>query len=876
MAQKDAVEQLKDRFAKPLEEFEQRRVVFWHDVDGSFEDEFESLAKEGIPSERTVRFLKLSGSNRFVAKRELYRLHAGDDFLVYTTEPKDFSPKTLEKNWLADIEICSEHFQADFASLLAESLGAKDAAIEGVSMFRQFFNAADRRARFVKLMPQAETKADVALGVIGATLGASDLSLETIVRTYLVLLCEGSEPLDQLSKYGADSLFASLVSKRIGYNGDLLSRDDFAAHLLLTALSTQLPSEFLEGLEGRISIPHGQPCLNVVRAWMGDEKSLVVLFELARDTERLCGLPKRFSEIPLVQLQAADVFPCVNECILASLLGSMAQGADRFDEALQIAQRRKDLKWFSRVEPYFSALEASAHMQRFYREHAQGFHVAVARDVWCAYTGEWRMMDFWYRTFCSEFDRCGKSSFDIAGGVTDELENLAAWVEGVYVNWFLSETNRCWVNAAENQWSKSGYIEGVPRQRRFFDEFVLAGSGDVKRTLVIISDALRFEVADELAQRLERATAGTAELKSMQGVFPSVTEFGMAALLPHNSMGLRESDMAVFLDGGVPVASTEEREAALRRRKPKGRCIQSKTLLAAKRSARKQLVGDADVVYVYHNKIDAVGEDFNTEHMVFDACETAIEDLVALVKSSVNDLNISRVLITADHGFLYTRNPLEERSKVSAADASARVVKQGRRYLVSDEPGVDDVLFVKMNMDDIDGGAYTGLAPRECVRIKKAGPGDNYVHGGLSLQECCVPVVEFRNRRSGAKGFEERQRAGFKLLSTSRRITSMLFHVELFQTEAVGGKILPAEYEITLLDASGNAVSDTRPAHADMATTDETVRVSRIQLGLKAGRQYDPKKPYYLSCRSKDDGSEAWRQEFSVEIAFVPMDDFDF
>ena len=876
MAQQDAVEQLKDRFAKPLEEFEQRRVVFWHDVDRSFEDQFESLAKEGIPSERTVRFLKLSDSNRFVAKRELYRLHASDDFLVYTTEPKDFSSKKLEKNWLADIEIYSEHFQADFASLLAESLRAKDAAIEGVSMFRQFFNAADRRARFVKLMPQAETKADVALGVIGATLGASDLSFETIIRTYLFLCYEGSNPLGQLSKYEADSLFASLVSKRIGYNGDLLSRDDFAAHILLTALSTQLPTEFLKGLEGRISIPHGQPCLNVVRAWMGDEKSLAVLFELARDTERLCGLPKLFSEIPLVQLQAADVFPCVNECILASLLGSMAQGADRFGEALQILQRRKNLKWFSCVEPYFSALEASAHMQQFYREHTQGFHFAVARDVWHAYTDDWYRMDFWYRAFYSAFDRCGKSSFNVADNVTDELENLATWVEGIYVNWFLSETNRCWVSAAEEQWDESGYVEGVPRQRRFFDEFLVAGSSEVKRTLVIVSDALRFEVADELARRLERDTAGTTELKSMQSVFPSITEFGMAALLPHNSMGLRKSDMQVFLDNNVPVATTEEREAALRRRKPKCRCIQSKTLIAAKRSVRKQLVGDADVVYVYHNKIDSVGEDFNTEHMVLDACKTAIEDLVELVKISVNNLNISRVLITADHGFLYTRNPLEERSKVSAADASARVVKQGRRYLVSDEHDIDDALFVKMNMDDIKGGTYTGLAPRECVRIKKAGPGDNYVHGGLSLQECCVPVVEFRNRRSGTKGFEERQHAGFKLLSASRRITSMLFHVDLFQTEAVGGKILPAEYEITLLDASGNAVSDTRPAHADMTTTDETVRVSRIQLGLKAGRQYDPKKSYYLSCRSKDDNSEAWRQEFNVEIAFVPMDDFDF
>ena len=53
----------------------------------------------------------------------------------------------------------------------------------------------------------------------------------------------------------------------------------------------------------------------------------------------------------------------------------------------------------------------------------------------------------------------------------------------------------------------------------------------------------------------------------------------------------------------------------------------------------------------------------------------------------------------------------------------------------------------------------------------------------MEMCGCPGEPVEFRNRRSGAKGFEERQRAGFKLLSTSRRITSMLFHVELFQTD---------------------------------------------------------------------------------------------
>lgn len=876
MAQQDAVKQLQERFGKPLGEFETRRVVFWHDVDGSFEQQFDSLAEEGIASKRTVRFLKLASDNRFSAKRELYRVHKEDDYLVYTREPKDFSPSALERNWLADLELSSEHFQADFASLLSSELGAEDEAVEAIAAFRQYFNAADRRARFKKLMPHAHTKSDVALGIIAALLETADLSAESIVRAYLVSLHEGNEPLSELSKYGVDAAFAAFVRKTVGYGGDLLSLRDFSAHVLMTALSAQLPDEYLSGLEARISKPHGQPCLNVVRSWMADGAYVGGLFDIARDVEALCGLPARFAEMPLAQLQNADVFPCINECILVQLTGSMSQGSDRSDEALRAAQRRKDLKWFSRVEPCFDSLAAAAKMQQFHRSRVRGFHIAVPRDVWKAYTAEWYIMDSLYRGFCTAFDACGKSDFDIVPEVIDNLDDLAAWVEGVYVNWFLSETNKCWVNASIGQWEKTGYIEGVVRQRNFFDEFVAAGAGDVKRTMVIISDALRYEVAVELAQRIERATSGSAQVKSMQSVFPSVTEFGMAALLPHSSMGLRESSGSVFVDDGVPVASTKEREEALRRRRPKGRCIQSKDLMLVKRSDRKGLIGDADVIYVYHNKIDAVGEDFNTEHMVFGACETAISDLVSLVKMAINDLNISRVLITADHGFLYTREPLKEQNKVSVTEAPAAPLKQGRRYLLTEPNNVDDILFIKMNMDDLDGGSYTGLAPRECVRIKKAGPSDNYVHGGLSLQECCVPVIEFRNKRSGSKGYAERQLASFKVLSASRRITSMIFHVDLFQAEPVGGKVLPAEYELVLVDHCGNAVSDIRSAHADMATSDETARVSRIQFGLKAGVSYDAKRPYYLVCRNKENGSEVWRQEYNVEISFVPMNDFDF
>ena len=869
-------EQLKQRFSAPLPECARRRIVVWHDPDGSFEADFEALAESGFAGlEREVSFVKAVEGAYFALKHRIYRDEAEADFLVYSSGHKDLSEHGLEGNWLADIELIAEHFQADYVSMLMDELGATDSAVEAIEQFKQFFNAQERKEKFKRLMPAAQTKQDVTLGVIGALLGASELTVECLTRTYLCSLWEGVDPLGTLGKYGADAAFSSFAMKRLGYAGDLSSLDDFSAHVLLTAVSFQLPEGSLPNLEQRVSLPHGQFCLNIVRDWMNQEQVADVLYEIARKVEQLCNLPLLLSQVDVPALSDADVFPCLNECILTNLFQSLSHGADRADEVTKIVQHRKDLRWFGRVEPYFDALVAAAAAQKFYRGHLNGFHYAQPVDVWQAYTKDWYAMDTCYRSFCKAMDSCHKTTSDLPTTLDDSLEALASWMERIYVNWFLAESNACWINASEESWFQVGYIEGVPRQRHFFEDSVVAGSADVKKTLVIISDALRFEVAVELAQRLEQNTRGVTEVKSMQSVFPSITEFGMAALLPHKDMSLSWNDGGVYLDDGLPTASTVDREAALRRRKPNSRCVQSKDFINAKRAARKELIGDAEFVYMYHNAIDSVGEEYSTEHKVFDACDEAIEDIVALVKAATGDLAFSRVVIASDHGFLYTREPLEEREKVSKKDISGSAVKLGRRYAIAEGQWADDSLFVKINMEDLEGGDYYGLAPRDCVRIKKPGPGDNYVHGGVSLQECCVPVIQYRYKRAGARGYEEHQGATVQLLSTTRRITSMLFRIEVFQKEAVGGKILPAEYELVLTDAAGNEVSDPRRVHADMTTPDEKARVANVQLSLKAGKQYDSKAPYFLVCSDKATGQIAWKEQYQVDMAFA-LDDFGF
>ena len=875
----DIAEQLKSRFSAPFEGSAKRRIVFWHDFDGSFESEYDRLSVFGFGDEagngRRVVFAKANEGSLFSLKRLIYREEPESDFLIYTRSQKDLSMRGLEGNWLADIELIAEHFQADFSSMLLEELGAADSAIEGIERFKAFFGAADRRKRFVKLMPGAQSKEDVALGVIGALLGVSKLSVAQLAKAYLAALVDCGDPLADLAKYDADGPFASYLQSRLGYAGDLRSADDIVSHILLTALSCTMPDKVLAGLENHISQTHGQFCMNVVDDWMRDETFGDELYELCRRVESACNLEQRFSRIGSSDLVESDTLPCINERILADLMGSIAQGADRSAEALSLAKRRKGLAWYTRVAPYFDALTAAAEASRFFREHAHGFHYAVPVDVWKAYTTDWYRMDAIYRRFCKACDASLRSAADVPAELDSALEYLAAWMERIYSNWFLSDANACWVNACEKQWLTQGYAGGIDRQTHFFEEKVLSGANSAKKSLVIVSDALRYEVAAELAERLERDTKGSAELGSVQGIFPSITEFGMAALLPHNTMSFDYSADAVGCNG-MPTVSTKDREAVLQARRPSSRAIQSKDLIAAKRADRKKLVGDAEFVYLYHNKIDATGEDYSTERDVFAACDTAINDVVALVKIAVNDLGISRIVITSDHGFIYTRDALAEREKVGKADMGAEAVKLGRRYAILDGAETSDALFVKMNMDDMAGGSFSGLAPRECVRIKKAGPGECYVHGGTSLQELCVPVIQFRNRKGGATGFVDQQPATCKVLSTSRRVNSMLFRVDLFQTEAVGGKVLPAEYELTMTDASGNEVSNVVKVHADMTDADDAIRVTRSQFSLKAGLQYSPKDKYFLVCREKDSKRITWKEEFTIDIAFAPMDDFGF
>ena len=91
----------------------------------------------------------------------------------------------------------------------------------------------------------------------------------------------------------------------------------------------------------------------------------------------------------------------------------------------------------------------------------------------------------------------------------------------------------------------------------------------------------------------------------------------------------------------------------------------------------------------------------------------------------------------------------------------------------------------------------------------------------------------------------------------------------------MGGKVLSAEYDLVLEDGDGRPVSDVRRASATSGDPDDQARVLRVQLALRPGVEYSSREPYWLVCRDAA-GRVAWREEFRVEVAIAPVDDFGF
>ena len=858
------IQDLNRRFAAPLPEFYKRRIVVWIDEDQEFVDKLDEITVNG------AKVVALTGTNNFYVKKLLAVDDPTSNYLVY----RPFAYESDEDNWLLDVELYGEEFRADLVSMWMDEMGIPQtpALRRGFKQYWKFFNAQVRRNKVSSQPVTPATPAQLQMAIMAALAGLKDAKPNAIIKAVLQggLQKDSNAIYQEFVNYGIDEAFWRMVAQGTGYQDMDSDLAQLATHILLTASTRTMRQEFLAGLQMFISSAHQAYCYDFVSDWMHSEDAGDI-YAIAEHVEGELKLPQRFMKLQVADLVETEIFPCVNEVILVKLMTEISDHIIDVDTITKTVEKRRTCVWYDDVKNYYEGILQVAKMQAFFKEHSAGFHTVEPAKVWKEYTTEYYIMDTYYREFHRSYSESLKNYHE---ELSDLFTHVMEKVEGLYKTWFLGQLGNNWSDACADNLREYGRVLEVPQQTDFYRQKVAASDSKV---YVIISDALRYEVAATLAEQLQRETQAKVDLKSMQAVFPTITKFGMAALLPHKALSVelrtgKTERLAVLADGQSTEANN--RDKLLKAADKASVALKYKDIIGMKRADRQALIKGMNVVYIYHDTIDEAG---HLESSIFSACDTAIEEIKNMVRIIANEWGGANILITADHGFLYTYSPLKEDDKLDKTGFIDRIVEYGRRFAIMMKDSNPDYLqrvkFLEGNTE------YSGFAPRENIRIKMTGAGLNFVHGGISLQEMVVPVIEYHFLRNQSKEYKKNKSkydtkpVEISLLSAGRKISNMIFSLNFYQKEAVGGNREAATYQLYFTDSSGKTISDVQKIIADKTSDNGQERTFRCSFNLKSLR-YSNTENYYLVI-ADENGLQVQREEFQIDIAFA-VDEFDF
>ena len=860
------IQDLNRRFAAPLPEFYKRRIVVWIDDDQEFVDKLDEITVNG------AKVVALTGSNNFYVKKLLAVDDPTSNYLLY----RPFAYESDEDNWLLDMELYGEEFRADLVSMWMDEMGFPQtpALRRGFKQYRKFFNAQTRRNKVTSQGATPATPAQLQMAIMAALAGLKDAKPNAIIKAVLKagLQKDSNAIYQEFVSYGIDEAFWRMVAQGTGYQDMDSDLAQLATHILLTASTRTMRQEFLAGLQMFISSAHQAYCYDFVSDWMHSEDAGDI-YAIAEHIENELKLPQRFMKLQVADLVDTETFPCVNEVILAKLMTEISDHIIDVDTITQTVEKRRTCVWYEDVKNYYEGILQVAKMQAFFKEHSSGFHTVEPAKVWKEYTTEYYIMDTYYREFHKTYSESLKNYHE---ELSDLFTHVMEKVEGLYVTWFLGQLGNNWSDACADNLREYGRVLEVPQQTDFYRQKVAASDS---KMYVIVSDALRYEVAASLAEQLQRETQAKVDLKSMQGVFPTITKFGMAALLPHKHIhteikGSDSSERLVVLADGQSTEANN-RDKLLKTADSASVALKYKDIIGMKRADRQALIKGMNVVYIYHDTIDEAG---HLESSIFAACDTAIEEIKNMVRIIANEWGGANIIITSDHGFLYTYSPLKEDDKVNLESQDNQRIEVGRRYAIMHNSYHSNFLLpVKFIAGD--NPHYDGWAPRETIRIKMKGGGLNFVHGGISLQEMVVPVIEYHFLRNQSKEYK-RNRSKYdtkpveiSLLSANRKISNMIFSLNFYQKEPVGGNREAATYQLYFTDSAGKPISDVQKIIADKTSDNGQDRTFRCSFNLKS-LKYSNTETYYLVI-ADENGLQVQREEFQIDIAFA-VDEFDF
>ena len=385
-----------------------------------------------------------------------------------------------------------------------------------------------------------------------------------------------------------------------------------------------------------------------------------------------------------------------------------------------------------------------------------------------------------------------------------------------------------------------------------------------KKVVVIISDALRYEVAQELIGVLAKRKH-IAHLNLGIVMLPSETKYCKPALLPHHELRLygEENGMQNMGVDNRILDSTAKRTEQVDSYRSGAICVDYEVVGKYDQEKNREIFKHP-LVYVMHNTIDDKSHGATAKE-VADSCRDAINELEMLVHKIHETYNVTEVYITSDHGFLFNDQEFANKDKHKVTE---EVLEKSSRYYLTKvadaAPGI--VKFPLSEVSEMNAEGIYVAVPEGTNRLAAPSGGYLFTHGGASLQELIIPVIVSRKERENTK-----PSVGVMLLDRNLSIQASRLRFKLLQTDAVSMDVKGRTIEVALYY---NDQTVTPVKKFELNNTDAILDNRKILVDLTLNKNVN-EKVLQLKVYDKDDPLNPLIKE-NVKNKTLIGNDFDF
>lgn len=831
---------MNDRIAQALTRlFERHRIVFWYDAKHELHDEYEALSLPDV--------IKLEiENNEYGLKYRILREEPKQKFLLYHDGPQP----EYEENWLLDVLLAYGEFRTDQVAIWLSELELGPEFADLVQAHEQFFQAIKRKDALRKYLKPDDTRGMIRQKMLAVCSG-SEPRMDSVMEHLLQELADGKdEKIKLISRCELDGFLWEQLTRHYGYQSSEPGIRDFTIELFKSC--------YAMGTDGALKLTGD--ALVFFKRWKDSRQFESGFEKLSEECADVLGIEQDLAKRDFRELIELDYFELIDKKVISDLVqGVASRTVSSGDVALWIRQRRQG-HWYQKFNHHYNAIDYAAQFISTLSE--VDLRMDGLLDGIQKYSRIWFRLDQLYRKFIYHMGISGQA---VRSTLEEPIENL-------YSNNFLLKVNdrfQAYVDSAAI-WDASP----LPLQKSFFKHWVQPYLRKNTKVCVIISDALRYEIGEELVSLIRQEDRYGAEIDSVLSMLPSYTQLGMAALLPNEEMAITRKDSATVLVDGRSSQGIANRSKILENAVSQ-RTIACKAdeLMAMGGDECRNLFREHDVVYIYHNRIDATGDKRESEERVFEAVEETLQDLIRLIKK-LAAANASNMLLTSDHGFIYQNHTLDESDFSGIEPDGAEIVFRDRRFVIGtrlkDMPGLRKFIANQVGL----AGELEIQIPKSINRLRLKGSGSRYVHGGASLQEVVLPVLSInKKRRSDVTSVEVDILRG-----ASSAITSGQLAVVLYQTGPVTEKIQPRLLRAGIYTEAGDLISDVHELTFDL--TSENPRKRELRLRFVLAREADKvnEQEVVLRLEEKHAGTSHYKEYKSLRYMMrrTFTSDFDF